>query len=98
MTRRTHLLDREEPHAFVELHPSDADRLGVRDHDEVMVASRRGEVRVMARVTEMVLPGVIFMPFHFAEGAVNALTNNVLDPESSIPEFKVCAALVRRVS
>lgn len=98
MTRRTHLLDREEPHAFVELHPSDAERLGVRDLDEVIVGSRRGEVRVKVRVTEIVVPGVIFMPFHFAEGAANVLTNNVLDSESSIPEFKVCAALVRRVS
>ncbi len=96
MTRRTHLLDREEPQAFVELHPDDAARLGVRNRDEVLVASRRGEVRVKARVTQMVIPGVIFMPFHFAEGAANALTNNALDPESSIPEFKVCAAMVRR--
>ena len=98
MTRRTHLLDREEPHAFVELHPADAERLGVKERDEVLVVSRRGEVRVKARVTDIVTPGVVFMPFHFAEGAANALTNNALDPESAIPEFKVCAVQVRRVS
>ena len=98
MTRRTHLLDREERTAFVELHPDDAARLGVRDRDAVLVASRRGEVRVRARVTAMVIPGVVFMPFHFAEGAANALTNNVLDPESHIPEYKVCAVRVRRVT
>jgi formate dehydrogenase alpha subunit len=96
MTRRTHLLDREERTSFVELHPDDAARLGVRDCDEVVVASRRGEVRARARVTAMVIPGVVFMPFHFAEGAANALTNNVLDPESMIPEYKVCAVRVRR--
>ena len=96
MTRRTHLLDREERTAFVELHPDDAARLGVRDRDEVLVASRRGQVRIQARVTAMVIPGVLFIPFHFAEGAANALTNNVLDPESSIPEFKVCAVRIRR--
>jgi formate dehydrogenase major subunit/formate dehydrogenase alpha subunit len=96
MTRRTHLLDREERTAFVELHPDDATRLGVRDRDEVLVASRRGEVQVQARVTTMVVPGVLFIPFHFAEGAANALTNNVLDPESSIPEYKVCAVRIRR--
>jgi anaerobic selenocysteine-containing dehydrogenase len=44
----------------------------------------------------MVPPGVIFIPFHFAEGAVNALTLNALDPESAIPEFKVCAVAIRR--
>jgi formate dehydrogenase major subunit/formate dehydrogenase alpha subunit len=96
MTRRSHLLDREERTAFVELHPDDAARLGVRERDEVVVTSRRGEVRVQARVTAMVIPGVVFIPFHFAEGAANALTNNVLDPESAIPEFKVCAVRVRR--
>jgi formate dehydrogenase major subunit/formate dehydrogenase alpha subunit len=97
MTRRTHLLDREEPHSFIELHPDDAARLGVRDRDTLLVSSRRGEVRTMARVTAMVIPGVVFMPFHFAEGAANALTNNVLDPESSIPEFKVCAVRVEKL-
>ena len=96
MTRRTYLLDREQRCSFVELHPDDAARLGVSDRDEVLVASRRGEVRVQARVTAMVIPGVLFMPFHFAEGAANVLTNNVLDPESSIPEYKVCAARIRR--
>ncbi len=97
MTRRSHLLDREEPRSFIEIHPDDAARLGVRDHDRLQVASRRGEVQTEARVTTMVVPGVLFMPFHFAEGAANALTNNALDPESSIPEFKVCAVRVERV-
>ncbi len=98
MTRRTHLLDREERTAFVELHPDDAARLGIRDRGELLVKSRRGEVRVQARITGMVIPGVLFMPFHFAEGAANALTNNVLDPESAIPEFKICAVRLRRAS
>jgi predicted molibdopterin-dependent oxidoreductase YjgC len=38
------------------------------------------------------------MPFHFAEGAANALTNNALDPESHIPEFKVAAVSLRRAA
>jgi formate dehydrogenase major subunit/formate dehydrogenase alpha subunit len=98
MTRRSHLLDREEPTAFVEINPQDAQALQVRDGAELLVASRRGEIRVRARVTEVVLPGVLFIPFHFAEGAANVLTNNALDPESSIPEFKVCAVRVRGAS
>jgi formate dehydrogenase major subunit/formate dehydrogenase alpha subunit len=96
MTRRTHLLDREERHPFVEIHPDTAARLGIRDRDPVRVASRRGEIGVTARVTDGVLPGVLFIPFHFSEGAANVLTNNVLDPESAIPEFKVCAVSIRR--
>ena len=96
MTRRTHLLDREEPFAFVEIHPEDARRLGIAERREVFVATRRGEIRARARVTEMVVPGLLFIPFHFEEGAANALTLNALDPESKIPEYKVCAARVRR--
>ncbi len=97
MTRRTHLLHREEPRSFIELHPDDAARIGVRDRDKLLVISRRGQVHTEARVTAMVIPGVVFMPFHFAEGAANALTNNILDPESSIPEFKVCAVSVEKL-
>ncbi len=96
MTRRTHLLDREEPVPFVELHPEDASRLGIAARQDVLVATRRGEVRARALLTETVRPGLLFMPFHFAEGAANALTVNALDPEAKIPEFKVCAASIRR--
>jgi formate dehydrogenase alpha subunit len=96
MTRRTHLLDREERRAFVEMNPDDAAQLGIRDGGEATLTSRRGEITVFAKLTEIVPPGVLFMPFHFAEGAANALTNNELDPESHIPEFKVSAVRVRR--
>jgi formate dehydrogenase major subunit/formate dehydrogenase alpha subunit len=95
MTRRSRLLDREERDAYVEMSPEDARRLGVRNRDWVVVATRRAEVRARARVTEAILRGVLFMPFHFAEGAANALTNNALDPVCQIPEYKVCAATVR---
>jgi formate dehydrogenase major subunit/formate dehydrogenase alpha subunit len=96
MTRRTQLLEREEPEAFVEIHPKDAKDLGIRTGEPVFVFSRRGEVQAKARVTDVVPPGVLFMPFHFEEGSANVLTNNVLDPLAKIPEFKVCAANVRR--
>jgi len=94
MTRRSHLLDREEPSAFVEIHPEDALQHAIHDRQQVSVESRRGRVEVMATVTDRVPPGQVFMPFHFVEGAANALTNNALDPESGIPEFKVCAVRI----
>ena len=96
MTRRTHLLDREEKTSFVEINPDDAAAIGLRERDMAQVTSRRGSISVAARVSSIVPRGVLFIPFHFAEGAANALTNNVLDPESSIPEFKVCAVTIRR--
>jgi hypothetical protein len=36
------------------------------------------------------------MPFHFREGPANMLTQDALDPIAKIPEYKVCAAQVRR--
>jgi formate dehydrogenase alpha subunit len=94
MTRRSPSLVREINKAFVEVNPEDASNLGIRDKDKVKVSSRRGSVEVEAKVTDRVKEGVIFMPFHFAEAAVNALTNPALDPVSKIPEYKVCAARI----
>lgn len=37
------------------------------------------------------------MPFHFAEAAVNRLTNAALDPVAKIPEFKVCAVKLEKL-
>jgi predicted molibdopterin-dependent oxidoreductase YjgC len=37
---------------------------------------------------------VVFIPMHFAEAAANLLTNDVLDPQAKIPEFKACAVQV----
>ena len=95
MTRRSRLLDREERHPYVEISPEDARTLGIRDGDWVAVSTRRAEVKAVARVTDAIIKGVLFMTFHFEEGAANALTNNALDPECHIPEYKVCAARVR---
>ena len=37
---------------------------------------------------------MVFIPFHFAEAAANLLTNDALDPQAKIPEFKACAVQV----
>jgi anaerobic selenocysteine-containing dehydrogenase len=80
----------------VEINPADAERLGLQQGARVKVKSRRGEVVVDAVVTDRVDEGVIFIPFHFADGAANRLTNDALDPIAKIPEYKVCAARVER--
>jgi predicted molibdopterin-dependent oxidoreductase YjgC len=98
MTRRAKALDAIEPEAFVEIHPDDAKRLGAGDGDRVRVASRRGEVRVKARVADRVAPGDVFMAFHFREAAANLLTNDALDPIGKIPEFKYCAVKVEKAA
>ena len=95
MTRRSRLLDREERFPYVEINPKDAKELGIKDRFWVYVTTRRGEVKVMAHVTDVAKRGVLFMPFHFEEGPANLLTINALDPVAKIPEYKVCAAKIR---
>lgn len=96
MTRRTSLLDRENPLPTVEINPHDAERLGVRNGQRVIVESRRGRLYMDAKVTADVPEKTIFIPFHFNEAPANALTIQALDPSSKIPEFKVAAARIRR--
>ena len=51
---------------FVEVNPSDANDLGIKDGEMVWVEGpEKGKVKVMAMVTERVGKGVAFMPFHF---------------------------------
>ncbi|GIG89622.1 molybdopterin oxidoreductase [Plantactinospora endophytica] len=96
-TRRVDALRRAAPNAFVELHPDLAARLGVEDGDEVLVTSRRGEMRAPARLTPTIRPDTVFAPFHWAGAArINSVTSDALDPVSRMPEFKVCAVQVRK--
>jgi predicted molibdopterin-dependent oxidoreductase YjgC len=97
MTRRSFALDAREPGPIVELSPDDCRELGVADGDEVVVASRRGEIRISVRMSKRVARRQIFIPMHYREAAVNLLTNPELDPYAHIPEFKVCAVSVTRV-
>jgi predicted molibdopterin-dependent oxidoreductase YjgC len=94
MTRRSEKLFQEAPEAYVELHPDDAVRIGLNGTRRVQIASRRGQIELAVRLTPRIRPGVVFIPFHYAEAAANVLTNAALDPIAKIPEFKVCAVRV----
>jgi len=50
--------------------------------------------RVELRITEIVAPGQVFMPFHFVEWNVNAVTQSEFDPVSREPNYKQCAVRV----
>jgi predicted molibdopterin-dependent oxidoreductase YjgC len=64
----------------------------------VKVTSRRGEIQIAARVTDRVMPGTVFLAFHYREAPANRLTIAALDPVAKIPEFKVCAVKVEPAS
>ncbi len=90
LSRRSKL-DEVWPEATVELHPVDAERLGVVTGDWLQASSRRGSIALRAMVTGRSPQGVAFIPFHFVEAAANVLTNDRLDKRAKIPDFKVCA-------
>ncbi|EAU40796.1 formate dehydrogenase, alpha subunit, putative [Fulvimarina pelagi HTCC2506] len=65
-TRSNPWLAELQQQMFVEINPSDANNLGVRDNDNVWLHSPEGgKILVAAMVTERVGQGVVFTPFHF---------------------------------
>ena len=98
MTRRVDGLVKLYPESVIELHPEDAERYGVQADQMVRLASRRGEMIARAKVTDQILPGVVFGVFHYpGEQNVNNLTNTALDPTAKIPEYKVCAVSIEKM-
>lgn len=96
-------LNKLNPGPFVEIHPQDAERLGCAPGNLVEVASRRGRAVLPAVVSDRVRPGDCFAPFHWNDSfgehlAVNAVTNDAVDPDSRQPEFKVCAVTLTKVA
>ncbi len=98
MTRKGSALNRLYPEPLAEINTEDAKFMDIVDGSYVYIVSRRGRVKVKTMVSEMTDRGVVFMPFHFYEAAVNVLTNGVLDPISKIPEFKVCAVRIEKAA
>jgi ferredoxin-nitrate reductase len=88
---------------FIEIHPRDAEKLGILDGELVEVRSRRGMARFPATVTTAIAPGTVFVPMHWgamwAEDAeANALTHHHACPDSGQPELKACAVQLLPVS
>jgi anaerobic selenocysteine-containing dehydrogenase len=48
---------------FIEIHPDDAERRGVRAGEYVLVRNGRGDMRALCRISDRVRPGVVWMPF-----------------------------------
>ena len=62
----------------------------------VKLISPRGELETTLKISEEVLEGELFMPWHFSESLVNNLTRDELDPHSKIAPFKLSACKVVR--
>ena len=97
MTMREEGVTQKQEEPFVEMHPEDAQALGVTGGDWVRLVSRRGELEARARIGDRVYPGLVWMALHFAEAKVNWLTHDVGDPLIGTPEYKTSAVRVEPV-
>ena len=78
---------------YVEVNAADAVRCKISAGSQVLVISRRGNVKATAFITSAVQPGQVFMPMHYSE--VNRLTHPSFDPHSRQPSYKHCAVSVQ---
>ncbi|AAU37339.1 MULTISPECIES: formate dehydrogenase subunit alpha [Basfia] len=97
MTGRTEGLMEIAGHSFIEINSADAKRLNIENGERVRVTSRRGTITTEARVSDKTNEGETWMPFHFADGNCNWLTNAALDQFARIPEYKVCACRIEKL-
>ena len=99
MTRVSPHLDVEQKTGYVDINPKDAEKLAVKDGDILILSSRRGQIEAPAMLTNSVKSGTLFLPIHFGENPTNVLTNaEAVDPLAKIPEFKVSAINIEKLS
>jgi anaerobic selenocysteine-containing dehydrogenase len=101
-TGRSPKLNSIAPDGFLEIHPEDAASLGITEGQEVEITSRRGKMCLPARLTDTILSGTLFTPWHYGsalgigEGKLaNLVTNPVYDIHSKQPEYKFSAVKIR---
>ncbi len=97
MTGRSRI-EEAYPEATCEIHSEDAVKLKLETSDWIKVSSRRGAIILRVIVTDRSPPGTIFIPFHFAEAAVNLLTLDRLDERAKIPDYKNTAVKIEKTT
>ncbi len=87
---------------FLEMNPKDASKRGIADGEIVKIFNTRGEMKVRARLTEAIKPGVVncyqggwdtIKVKHYISGHPNNLTHQIAKPaQALIPNFPSNAA------
>ncbi len=100
MTGRIPELMRDYPHAWVEINPKDAERLGIGPGDLVLIETRRGRNIIPARISTQQGPmeGMVFVYWYDQDKnrMINFCTKDAFDPGSKEPEYKICACRIRK--
>ncbi len=84
-----------EPVNQVHIHPLDADRLNIKNRQNLIIKSQHGQFEAPARITDSVRPGELFSTFHAIAARVNEVTGRGRDPVTHTPEYKVTAVSVQ---
>ncbi|HEY4327361.1 MAG TPA: molybdopterin-dependent oxidoreductase [Mucilaginibacter sp.] len=101
-TGKVNKLNRHYKQAFLEIHPDDAESLQLNDGDITIIKSRRGDVRVKAKISGEIKRGVVFLPMHWGKilnndlNRANNVTSDLIDPVSKEPDFKYCAVSLQK--
>jgi len=82
----------------LEIHSSDAELRGIREGDWLGISSRVGQTVLRARISDRMLPGVVWTTFHHPGSGANVITTDSSDWATNCPEYKVTAVQVEKVS
>jgi nitrate reductase NapA len=98
MTKRVPELNRAVPYAKCYMHPADAEARGLKRHDEVILESRRGKVKIRVETQGRDRPprGLVFVPWFDENVLINKLTLDATCPISKQTDYKKCACRVRK--
>ncbi len=91
------------PDPFVEVHPNDAEALGLVDGGFALVSSAHGACVLKVMVSEAQRPGSLFVPIHWSAqtascATVGDLVGSHTDPHSGQPEAKATPAHIAPVA
>ncbi|MBW2232198.1 MAG: nitrate reductase catalytic subunit NapA [Deltaproteobacteria bacterium] len=99
MTKRVNELARAVPYAKCYMNKADAKARGIKRNDEILLESRRGQVRVRVDTQgrDRVPPGLVFVPWFDENVLINKLTLDATCPISKETDYKKCAVKARKI-
>jgi nitrate reductase NapA len=98
MTMRVPQLRGAMPNAYCEVNPEDAAAAGIANGDDIIVSTRRGDIKLTAWLNGRGRPpkGSLFVPFFDEKRLINLVTLDAYCPISKEPDYKKCAARIRK--
>jgi len=78
-------LKKHKPLTFIELHPKNAEQLGLAQGDKVKVSSKFGLLETVVEVSESIVVNSVAMPV--SDRNINFLTSDIYDLESKEPDY-----------